>query len=202
MPVSRGRKPKRPTRNAHRSGRPKREPDVAGSLMKILTTLDDPLDAELLVSDAFGMAYQGQAADNGDENVEGLATLLLETAQAAERPGALEVLLAVLGTVGPDSVSATARVMLEVRRAAEPDLEHQPWVTALEPLRCTTALAMQDAFQDSTEYLVAFSRGGKAHALLWLVDNNVGHGIARDVLVAFDAHEVEQTCASSRPPRT
>ena len=50
---------------------------------------------------------------------------------------------------------------------------------------------MQDAFGDSTEYLVAFSRGGKAHALLWLVDNNVVGGFARDVLVAFDADEVE-----------
>ncbi len=191
MPVSRGRKPKRPTKNPHRSGRPRREPDVAGSLMKVLAALDDPLDAELLVSDAFGLAYEGQQADDKNEIVEVLATVLLEAAAVAEQPGALE-LLAVLGTVGPDSVSARARVMVEVRRAAEPDLEHQPWVTTLEPLRCTTALAMQDAFGDSTEYLVAFARGDKAHALLWLVDNNVGHGFARDVLVASDADEVEQ----------
>ena len=149
------------------------------------------MDAELLLSDAFGLAYEGQEEDDDNEIVDVLATLLLEAAETAEQPGALE-LLAVLGTVGPDVVSARARVMVEARRAAEPDLEHQPWVTTLEPLRCTTALAMQDAFGDSTEYLVAFARGGKAHALLWLVDNNVVGGFARDVLVAVDAAEVEQ----------
>ena len=157
--------------------------------MKVLATLEDPLDAELLISDALGMAYEVQEEDD-DEAVEVMATLLLEVAETSERPGALEM-LAVLGTVGPDAIAESARAMLAVRLAAEPDLEHQPWVTALELLRCTRALAMQDVFGDTTEYLVAFARGDHTHALLWLVDNNVIGGFARDVLVAGDAAEVE-----------
>lgn len=158
--------------------------------MDVLATLDDPLDAELLLSDAFGMAYEAQEEDDDNDIVDVLATLLLEAAETSELPGALE-LLAVLATVGPDAVAERAQAMVVVRLAAEPDLEHQPWVTTVAALRCTTALALQDAFGDTTEYLVAFSRGAHTHALLWLVDNNVVGGFARDVLVAVDAVEVE-----------
>src|SRR4051794_34611684 len=190
MPVSRGRRPKRAAKSGHRSGRPGRsQPDVAASLMKVLATLEDPLDAELLVSDAFGMAYEAARDDHGI--VDGLANLLLAAAETADQPGAVEM-LAALRTVAPETVAESARTLLAARLAARPELPRQPWVGTLEPARCTRALAMQDAFADTTEYLVAFSRGGSAHALLWLVDNNVVGGLARDVLVAGDAEEVER----------
>ena len=83
--------------------------------MKVLATLDDPLDAELLLSDAFGMAYEAQEEDDDSEIVDVLATLLLEAAETSEQPGAWSC-CAVLGTVGPDAVAERARAMVDVRR--------------------------------------------------------------------------------------
>src|SRR3954452_9718860 len=128
MPVSRGRKPKRPTQSGRRSGRrsggPGRgEPDVAASLMKVLATLEDPLDAELLLSDAFGMAYESR--QDGNARVDGLATLLLTAAETADQPGAVEM-LAALATVAPEAVAESARARLAVRLSGDSGPLHQP----------------------------------------------------------------------------
>ncbi len=165
--------------------------------MEALAGMPDPLDAEMTVSGALGMAYSSREFD-GEEVLEALAEQFLVEAERHDRPGAIE-LLSVLSSLGPFSVRERAAAMVDVRLAADPVPDHAPWVGHLDDLECIEAVAVTDDFGDMTEYVAAFRRttpngdGPGEHGLIWLIDNTEGGGYPVDAFVAQGAGIVERT---------
>lgn len=184
-PKSRGRK----KRSGARKGRnprhqPEPEPDLEEILEQIvrdagadLVEIDDPLEAELLVSRVLGMWGGQHLIDTDPEVVFG--ETLVEIAQREGSPAAQALLrgLAAIGTDRQRTRAATAAAVLATRGVAEPS-----WADGVDPPTMTGCWAYSDVYGDQTSLLLGFERDGAPHALVVLVDQTLG-GIAKDAFV-------------------
>ncbi|MDQ3990299.1 MAG: DUF1841 family protein [Actinomycetota bacterium] len=147
-----------------------------------LAELDDPLQAEMLVSELVG-TWAGRLLTEGDPEVifgEGL----IGHAERAGTPAALAVLrgLAELGTDTQRRKAAAAAAKLAGRGVAEPG-----WTLRPAGLTVTGCWAYRDIYGDQTSVLLNCDRDGQSHGVMVLVDHTLG-GLAKDAFVADDAH--------------
>jgi hypothetical protein len=138
---------------------------------------DSALAAELLVSAVLGVVY-GMADVDRQEAVTDFADGL---AQFAAAEGAVPLL-------------ATVGALVPGRGAAVPPSGEAPaWVPELGRVHCTGTYAYGDIYGDQVSYLAMFAyedaqRGGPEHAVISLVDHNLG--FVKDMFVVAPAEHV------------
>jgi hypothetical protein len=163
-----------------------REPDGGPSLPELVLSaardlgrLDTAFDAELLLSALLGGVYAGTAPDRG----QALAAFARE----------LDEHLAHAGT-GPARLARAVLAALTGGDASTPNPgEDPPWLGQLGGARVTGGWAYGDRYGDQTSYVVTFGYreeplGGPEHAVLILVDHNLG--MVKDLVVAAPAGPV------------
>jgi hypothetical protein len=156
-----------------------------------LGRLETAFDAEVLLSTLVGGVYAGTGPDRGEALAafaEELDAYLLSA--GTEPAGIARAVLGALtgpGSSPPDPASPAA--------AAGP-----AWLTAVGAVQATGGWACGDRYGDQTSYVVTFayqddSVGGPEHAVLVLVDHNLG--LVKDLVVAAPAGQVLDTLRDS-----
>jgi hypothetical protein len=154
--------------------------------------LDCALDAEMLGTALLGSVYSVAATDRAGAVRAFVGDFLSATTR--RRSAAATTIRSVFAALVPDADGAAA-----VRPgAAEPG-----WTAQLGRVRPTGCYAYGDVYGDQTSYLATFAyddrdAGGPEHAVVALVDHNIG--ITKDVFVGGPAErvlaEVRQMCAA------
>ncbi|XVU25572.1 hypothetical protein ACQPZJ_00460 [Actinoplanes sp. CA-054009] len=153
--------------------------------------LDCALDAEMLGTALLGSVYS-VAADDRAAAVRAFVTDFL-SATARRRSASATTIREVFAALVPDAEGAD-----QVRRGTQAP----SWVTQLGRVRPTGCYAYGDVYGDQTSYLVTYAYddtedGGPEHAVVALVDHNIG--ITKDVFVGTSAErilaQVRQMCA-------
>lgn len=156
-----------------------------------VTRLDTALDAEMLGAALLGSVYAIAAEDRAGAVRDFVGGFLAATAR--RRTAAATTIRSVFATLVPDAAGAAA-----VKPAAQPP----SWSDQLGKVRLTGSYAYGDVYGDQTSYLATFAyddgdRGGPEHAVVALVDHNIG--ITKDVFVGGSADrvlaEVRRMCA-------
>ncbi|MFF0654853.1 MULTISPECIES: hypothetical protein [Micromonospora] len=147
-----------------------------------VTRLDSALDAEMLGAALLGSVY-AVAEHDREQAVREFVTGFL-AATSRRRSAAATTLRAVFAALVPDAEGA-ARV--------RPGAHAPSWAGQLGRVRVTGAWAYGDVYGDQTSYLATFAyddeeEGGPEHALVALVDHNIG--ITKDVFVGGPAGRI------------
>ncbi|AYF30694.1 MULTISPECIES: hypothetical protein [Micromonospora] len=147
-----------------------------------VTRLDSALDAEMLGAALLGSVY-AVAEHDREQAVREFVTGFL-AATSRRRSAAATTLRAVFAALVPDAEGA-ARV--------RPGAYAPSWAGQLGRVRVTGAWAYGDVYGDQTSYLATFAyddeeEGGPEHALVALVDHNIG--ITKDVFVGGPAGRI------------
>ena len=154
--------------------------------------LDCALDAEMLGAALLGSVYAVADTDRATAVREFVGRFL--TATTRRRTAAATTIREVFATLVPDAEGAG-----EVRRGPLAPA----WVAQLGRVRATGCYAYGDIYGDQTSYLVTFAYddaedGGPEHAVVALVDHNIG--ITKDVFVGGPAErilgQVREMCAA------
>jgi hypothetical protein len=154
--------------------------------------LDCALDAEMLGTALLGSVYAVAETDRATAVREFVGRFL--TATTRRRTAAATTIREVFATLVPDAEGAG-----EVRRGPLAPA----WVAQLGRVRATGCYAYGDIYGDQTSYLVTFAYddpedGGPEHAVVALVDHNIG--ITKDVFVGGPAErilgQVREMCAA------
>ena len=157
-----------------------------------VTKLGCALDAEMLGTALLGSVYSVASDDRAEAVRDFVGRFLTATARPATP--ATATIREVFAALVPDADGA-ARVG-HAKQAPS-------WVTQLGRVRPTGCWAYGDVYGDQTSYLVTFayedgSDGGPDHAVVALVDHNIG--ITKDVFVATAAgallEQVREICAA------
>ncbi|MEV6342152.1 hypothetical protein [Actinoplanes sp. NPDC051851] len=140
------------------------------------------LDAEMLGTALLGSVYAVAPGDRAAAVREFVGQFLTETDQRVEP--ATTTIRDVFATLVPDAPGAAG---------VGHDALAPSWVTQLGRVRPTGCFAYGDVYGDQTSYLVTYayeeqSDGGPEHAVVALVDHNVG--IVKDVFVAASAERI------------
>jgi hypothetical protein len=155
-----------------------------------LGRLDTAFDAEMLLSTLVGGVYAGTGPDRGEalaafaDDLDGyLLSAGTEPARVARA-----VLGALTGSASGGSASGGSASGGSDGPAAGP-----AWLAALGAVRATGGWACGDRYGDQTSYVVTFayqddSVGGPEHAVLVLVDHNLG--LVKDLMVTAPAGTV------------
>ncbi|HWS38176.1 MAG TPA: hypothetical protein VN408_36250 [Actinoplanes sp.] len=155
-----------------------------------VTKLGCALDAEMLGTALLGSVYSIAEEDRA-EAVRDFVGRFLTVTTEADSPAAATI-REVFATLVPDAEGAAL---------VGHDTQAPVWVTQLGRVRPTGCWAYGDVYGDQTSYLVTFayedtSDGGPEHAVVALVDHNIG--ITKDVFVATAAGplltQVRQIC--------
>jgi hypothetical protein len=153
--------------------------------------LDCALDAEMLGTALLGSVYSVAASDRATAVRDFVADFLSATTR--RRTASSTTIREVFATLVPD-----ARGAADVRRGAQAPA----WTAQLGRVRPTGCYAYGDVYGDQTSYLVTFAyedaeAGGPEHAVVALVDHNIG--ITKDVFVGASAdrilEQVREMCA-------
>ncbi|GAB2579738.1 hypothetical protein Aab01nite_55750 [Paractinoplanes abujensis] len=153
--------------------------------------LDCALDAELLGTALLGSVYS-VAGDDRAAAVRGFVGEFL-SATARRRTASATTIREVFAALVPGAEGAG-----QVRRGAQAP----SWTTQLGRVRPTGCYAYGDVFGDQTSYLVTFAYddeqdGGPEHAVVALVDHNIG--ITKDLFVGSSAarilEQVREMCS-------
>ncbi|NMO57618.1 hypothetical protein HH310_41440 [Actinoplanes sp. TBRC 11911] len=153
--------------------------------------LNCALDAEMLGTALLGSVYSVAASDRAAAVRSFVGDFLSATTR--RRTAAATTIREVFATLVPDAQGAA-----EVRRGAQAP----PWTTQLGRVKPTGYYAYGDVYGDQTSYLVTFAYedaedGGPEHAVVALVDHNIG--ITKDVFVGSSAtrilEQVREMCA-------
>jgi hypothetical protein len=153
--------------------------------------LDCALDAEMLGTALLGSVYAVADTDRATAVRDFVGRFLDATTR--RRTAAATTIREVFATLVPDAEGAD-----EVRRGPQTP----PWAAQLGKVRPTGCYAYGDVYGDQTSYLVTFAyedatAGGPEHAVVALVDHNIG--ITKDVLVGVPAErilgQVKEMCA-------
>ncbi|SNY63416.1 hypothetical protein [Paractinoplanes atraurantiacus] len=153
--------------------------------------LDCALDAEMLGTALLGSVYSVAVEDRASA-VRAFVTDFL-AATARRRSASATTIREVFAALVPDAEGAD-----QVRRGAQAP----SWVAQLGRVRPTGCYAYGDVYGDQTSYLVTYAYediedGGPEHAVVALVDHNIG--ITKDVFVGTSAErilaQVRQMCA-------
>ncbi|MET7706165.1 hypothetical protein [Micromonospora sp. NPDC005413] len=155
-----------------------------------VTKLESALDAEMLGSALLGSVYAIAETDR-DTAVREFVTGFL-AATARRRVGAATTIRQVFATLVPNA-EGTERV--------RPGSQAPTWSGQLGRVHLTGSWAYGDVYGDQTSYLATFAyddaSGGSEHALVALVDHNIG--ITKDIFVGGPAErildQVRQMCA-------
>ncbi|MDO3683758.1 hypothetical protein [Micromonospora sp. C28ISP2-4] len=146
-----------------------------------VTRLDSALDAEMLGAALLGSVY-AVAEHDREQAVREFVTGFL-AATSRRRSAAATTLRAVFAALVPDAEGA-ARV--------RPGAYAPSWAGQLGRVRVTGTWAYGDVYGDQTSYLATFAydeeEGGPEHALVALVDHNIG--ITKDVFVGGPAGRI------------
>jgi hypothetical protein len=154
-------------------------PELVLGAARDLGRLDTAFDAELLLSALLGGVYAGTLPDRG----QALAAFARE----------LDDHLAAAGT-GTARLARAVLAALTGGDAQTPDSGDDPaWLGQLGAVRATGGWAYGDRYGDQTSYLVTFGYGeeplgGPEHAVLVLVDHNLG--MVKDLVVVAPAGPV------------
>ena len=157
-----------------------------------VTKLGCALDAEMLGTALLGSIYSVAAEDRAEAVRDFVGRFLTATTRPVSPAAA--TIREVFAALVPDAEGA-ARV--------GHDSHTPPWAVQLGRVRPTGCWAYGDVYGDQTSYLVTFAYedsadGGPEHAVVALVDHNIG--ITKDVFVATSAGtllaQVRQICAS------
>lgn len=155
--------------------------EVLGDLMAGWTDLLDedcsPLDAELA-----GIAFLGVLRDHVSEEAEQLELLgqLIEQAEELASPEAL-AMLRVLSTIGPEPLQHTSAASAD--RLVARGLTDCGWATDLGRPKVSRSFGYSDIFGSQEAIAMTFSYGRLRHALVVLIDHDLGGGI-KDVWVS------------------
>ena len=153
--------------------------------------LDCALDAEMLGTALLGSVYAVATTDRATAVREFVGHFLSATTR--RRTASATTIREVFAALVPDAEGAG-----EVRRG----LLAPEWVAQLGRVRATGCYAYGDVYGDQTSYLVTFAydddaEGGPEHAVVALVDHNIG--ITKDVFVGGPADrilgQVREMCA-------
>ncbi|MFC0100832.1 hypothetical protein ACFFKH_25365 [Micromonospora marina] len=147
-----------------------------------VTRLDSALDAEMLGAALLGSVYAVAEHDREQSVREFVSGFLAATSR--RRSASATTLRAVFAALVPDAEGA-ARV--------RPGAHAPSWAGQLGRVRVTGAWAYGDVYGDQTSYLATFAyddedEGGPEHALVALVDHNIG--ITKDVFVGGPAGRI------------
>lgn len=157
-----------------------------------VSKLDCALDAELLGTALLGSVYAVAAEDRAAAVRDFVGQFLNATTR--RRTASATTIRSVFASLVPDAYGAA-----EVRQGAAAP----PWVAEIGRVHHTGCYAYGDVYGDQTSYLVTFAYddqdgGGPEHAVVALVDHNIG--IAKDVFVGGPAErilgQVKQMCAA------
>jgi hypothetical protein len=138
------------------------------------------LDAEMLGTALLGSVYAVAEGDRGAAVREFVGEFLTAT---AERPEPAAVLIrAIFAALVPDATGA-----------GQAEAQDPSWAGQLGQVRPTGCYAYGDVYGDQTSYLVTFAYaesgdGGPEHAVVALVDHNIG--IVKDIFVAASADRI------------
>ncbi|TYB34824.1 hypothetical protein FXF50_26060 [Micromonospora sp. AP08] len=146
-----------------------------------VTRLDSALDAEMLGAALLGSVYAVAETDRENAVREFVAGFLSATSR--RRSAAATTIRAVFAALVPDAEGAA-----RIRPGA-----HAPgWAGQLGRVHLTGAWSYGDVYGDQTSYLATFAyddaEGGPEHALVALVDHNIG--ITKDVFVGGPAARI------------
>jgi hypothetical protein len=153
--------------------------------------LDCALDAEMLGTALLGSVYSVATADRATAVRDFVGNFL--TATTRRRTASATTIREVFAALVPDAAGAG-----EVRRGPQAP----PWAAQLGRVRPTGCWAYGDVYGDQTSYLVTFAYedaddGGPEHAVVALVDHNIG--ITKDVFVGTSAarilEQVREMCS-------
>jgi hypothetical protein len=154
--------------------------------------LDCALDAEML-----GTALLGSVYAIAEEDRAGAVRTFVEgflTATSRRRAAAATTIRSVFASLVPDAPGAAA---------VKPGAQAPSWSGQLGRVRPTGTYAYGDVYGDQTSYLATFAyeddaEGGPEHAVVALVDHNIG--ITKDVFVGGPAErilgQVRRMCAA------
>ncbi|MEH0982338.1 hypothetical protein [Micromonospora sp. CPCC 205556] len=157
-----------------------------------VTRLDTALDAEMLGAALLGSVYAIADTDRETAVREFVAGFL--TATARRRTAAATTIRSVFAALVPDAEGAA-----KVR----PGTQAPAWSGQLGRVHLTGTWSYGDVYGDQTSYLATFAYedetvGGPEHALVALVDHNIG--ITKDVFVGGPAErileQVRQMCGA------
>ena len=153
---------------------PAPEDSVAGLLegwQPLLEPGCDALNAELCGTEFLGMIRGAAPADVG------LPDLLTEMIDQVREYGGAEALamLRVLAAVGPAEVRPAAAQAADALIAT--GLTDQPWAQGLGTPRVGRCFGYADAFGAQESMAVTFTYGRKSHAVVVLIDHDLGGGI-------------------------
>jgi hypothetical protein len=155
-------------------------PELVLHAARDIAKVDTALDADILLSTLLGSVYAGTLPDRG-----------------AALDSFIEALTEHLATVR----SPTARLVEAVLTGTP--AEEPAWGRALGTVRPTGAYAYGDRYGDQTGYLAVFDypdeeHGGPEHALVFLVDHNLG--LVKDIVVVAPASAIlDQLRAETDP---
>ena len=144
--------------------------------------LDCALDAEMLGGALLGSVYAIAEDDRADAVRDFVGGFLAATGR--RRTSAATTIRQVFAALVPEAAGAA-----EVR----PGPQSPPWVGQLGRVRLTGSYAYGDVYGDQTSYLATFAydggdSGGPEHAVVALVDHNIG--IAKDIFVGGPAEQI------------
>ncbi|MEU0155831.1 hypothetical protein [Micromonospora fulviviridis] len=146
-----------------------------------VTRLDSALDAEMLGAALLGSVYAVAETDRENAVRDFVAGFL--TATSRRRSAAATTIRAIFAALVPDAEGA-ARV--------RPGAYAPAWAGQLGRVHLTGAWSYGDVYGDQTSYLATFAYdedgGGPEHALVALVDHNIG--ITKDVFVGGPAARI------------
>ena len=171
---------------------PKTPYDAVLHAARDVTQLDCALDAEMLGTALLGSVYSIAEEDRAGAVRDFVGGFLSATAR--RRTAAATTIRTVFAALVPDADGAAA-----VKRGAQAP----PWSEQLGKVRLTGTYAYGDVYGDQTSYVATFAyddgdSGGPEHAVVALVDHNIG--ITKDVFVGGPAErileQVRQMCAS------
>ena len=156
-----------------------------------VTRLDTALDAEMLGAALLGSVYAIAETDRERAVREFVSGFLAATSR--RRTAAATTIRSVFAALVPDAEGAA-----KVR----PGTQAPAWSGQLGRVHLTGAWSYGDVYGDQTSYLATFAyddaTGGPEHALVALVDHNIG--ITKDVFVGGPAErileQVRQMCAT------
>ncbi|GIE96330.1 hypothetical protein [Paractinoplanes rishiriensis] len=146
--------------------------------------LDCALDAEMLGTALLGSVYAVAVSDRADAVRTFVSDFLSATNR--RRTASATTIREVFASLVPDAAGAA-----EVRRGSQAP----SWAAQLGRVRPTGCYAYGDVYGDQTSYLVTFAYddttdGGPEHAVVALVDHNIG--ITKDVFVGASAERILQ----------
>ncbi|PZG15335.1 hypothetical protein C1I95_19775 [Micromonospora craterilacus] len=156
-----------------------------------VTKLDSALDAEMLGAALLGSVYEVAETDRDTAVRDFVAGFLAATSR--RRTAAATTVRAVFAALVPDATGA---------ERVRPGAAAPAWSGQLGKVHLTGTWAYGDVYGDQTSYLATFAyddvSGGPEHALVALVDHNIG--ITKDVFVGGPAsrilEQVRQLCAA------